>query len=76
MVPAAPAVVVPVPPLAMPNVPVTSLEPKAMAPMLSSPDIDLTTPVPKELMVVEPFGFMVNKDTPVWEATTKGLTEP
>ena len=74
--PAEPAVVVPVPPLAMPKVPETSLEPKAMAPMFSSPPTDLTTPVPKEERVVLPEGLMVNNDVPVWEATTKRLTLP
>ena len=35
---------------------------------------DLTKPVPRELIVVEPFGATVNKAVPVEEATTKGLT--
>ncbi len=73
--PALPAVVVPVPPLLMPKVPLTSLEAKLMLPLFSSPETDLTTPVPKELKVVEPEGLMVNREAPVWEATLKGLME-
>ena len=74
--PALPAVVVPVPPLLTPKVPLTSAEPKAMAPMFSSPPTALTLPVPKEERVVEPEGLMVNRELAVWEATTKGLIEP
>ena len=66
--PAEPTVVVPVPPLAMPKVPETSLEPKAMAPMFSSPPTDLTTPVPKEERVVEPKALTEKIVVPVEEA--------
>ena len=63
--------VVPVPPLIMPRVPVTSEEPKATAPLLSSPDTDLTMPVPKEERVVEPLTAILKKEAPVVEATAK-----
>lgn len=68
--------VVPVPPLIMPKLPVISAVPRLMAPMFSSPPTLLTMPVPKEAKLVEPEGAMVKSEIPVWEATTKGLTEP
>ena len=76
MEPAEPAVVVPVPPLIMPRVPETSEEPKATAPLFSSPPTDLTSPVPKEDRVVEPEGLTVSRAEEVEEAITKGLTLP
>ena len=48
------AVEVAVPPLATPKTPETSLLPRAIAPLNRAPDALLTTPVPKEEMVVEP----------------------
>src|SRR3989344_3125479 len=48
------AELVPVPPLDTPKMPETSLEPRAIAPLKRAPDALLTTPVPKEEMVVEP----------------------
>ena len=48
------AELVPVPPLATPKTPETSLLPRAIAPLNRAPDALLTTPVPKEEMVVEP----------------------
>ena len=48
------AELVPVPPLVTPKMPETSLLPKAMAALNNDPLDDLTMPVPKEEMVVEP----------------------
>jgi hypothetical protein len=61
------AVEVPVPPLVTPKTPLTSLLPKAMAPLNNAPATDLTTPVPKEEMVVEPVTVRV----PVMEVVLK-----
>ena len=43
-----------VPPLAIGRTPLTSEDPKATAALKREPDELLTTPVPKEEMVVEP----------------------
>ena len=71
-----PKVVVPIPPLATPKVPVTSLEPKAMAPLNRAPEaVDLTGRATlKEERVVEPLPATVKREEPVEEATVKGLT--
>jgi len=70
-VPAEPAVVVPVPPLVIPRVPVTSEELKRIAPMFSSPFTLLTLPVPRELKVVEPVVATEKRLAPEVEAILK-----
>jgi hypothetical protein len=65
------AVLVPVPPLVMGSMPVTSLELKTMGPMFNSPPTALTTPVPKEDKVVEPEARTLNKLELLEEATVK-----
>ena len=69
--PAEPAVVVPVPPLVIPNRPVTSEDESNMAPMLSSPFTALTLPVPRELRVVEPVVATEKRLAPLVEAILK-----
>ena len=57
-----PNVVVPMPPLVVPRTPLTSLEPKAMAPLKSWPPVVERTgrATFKEVMVVEPLGPIKN----------------
>ena len=59
-----------VPPLAMGRMPETSAVKEAW-PMLSSPLIALTMPLPKEERVVEPTVLTFKNEEPVVEATTK-----
>jgi hypothetical protein len=70
-VPAEPAVVVPVPPLDIPRVPLTSAPDRMTAPMLSSPPKLLTTPVPREKRVVEPVVATEKRLAPLVEAMVK-----
>src|SRR3989344_1081412 len=73
-----PRVVVPIPPLETANRPVTSLEPRLIAPLNKAPPlVDLTGRAEeREEIVVEPKASTVNKAVPVEEATTKGLILP
>jgi len=66
-------VVVPVPPLRMPNRPVTSLPPKPIAPLNRAPAVvDLTGRAwLRLLMVVEPLTPTEKKPAPEVEATAK-----
>lgn len=59
-----------VPPLAIGRIPEISAV-KEMRPMFKSPDTDLTTPVPKALMVVLPFAPTMNREALEEEATLK-----
>jgi hypothetical protein len=67
------AVEVAVPPLATPNIPLTSLEPRAIAPLNRLPPVVLLTgrALERLAMVVEPFTATEKKDCPVVEATVK-----
>jgi len=65
-----PKVVVPIPPLATPKTPLTSDEPRAIAPLNRAPPaVDLTGRAEfRELMVVEPRALTENIVVPVEEA--------
>lgn len=72
------ALLVPVPPLATARTPLTSLLPKAMAPLNNEPpDVERTGRAEvKEEMVVEPLAAMTNREVPVEEEMVKRLEEP
>jgi hypothetical protein len=61
-----------VPPLRTGSIPETSAVREA-CPMFNSPPMDLTRPVPREAMVVEPSALTVNRLLPEEEAKTKML---
>ena len=63
-----------VPPLAMGRIPLTS-EVNEACPLYKDPELDLTSPVPREERVVEPFEATDNRDVPDEEATVKRVTE-
>ena len=73
-----PRVVVPIPPLETANRPVTSLEPRLIAPLNKAPPlVDLTGRAEeREEIVVEPLEATVKNEVPEEEATTKGLVVP
>jgi hypothetical protein len=74
-----PRVVVPIPPLLRANTPLTSAEPRAMAPLNRAPaEVDLTGRAAlREEMVVEPLEPRDSKVTPVELVMAKiGVVEP